>query len=250
MIKFYRKIRQRLLTENKFSKPASPAGRYLIYAIGEILLVIIGILIAVSINGWNEDRKLKIEEQVLLKDLKQEVTSNLTALAKVIEENEKSLQAATDIRALFDDREAFDVMPDSSFRSMVLRMNVNYTYDPRNGILNSIISSGKINELSDKELKYLLASLKEQTIDALESSVSIEQQRVVLWNSTIDNARTIEDGKIVGGLNWKSCYDHRPFRTLTISLFYYTRQGGLEEEHELRSTLEHIIELVDQNIEK
>ena len=43
-------------------------GKYLKYAIGEILLVIIGILIAVSINGWNEDRKIKKEtEQLLIK---------------------------------------------------------------------------------------------------------------------------------------------------------------------------------------
>jgi hypothetical protein len=48
-MKFFRKIRQRLLTENKFSK-------YLIYAIGEIVLVVIGILIALSINNWNQGR--------------------------------------------------------------------------------------------------------------------------------------------------------------------------------------------------
>ncbi len=50
MIKFFRKIRQKLLTENKFSK-------YLIYAIGEIILVVIGILIALQINNANENRK-------------------------------------------------------------------------------------------------------------------------------------------------------------------------------------------------
>jgi hypothetical protein len=49
MIKFFRKIRQQLLTENKFSK-------YLLYAIGEIVLVVIGILIALSINNWNQKR--------------------------------------------------------------------------------------------------------------------------------------------------------------------------------------------------
>jgi hypothetical protein len=48
MIKFFRKIRQQLLTENKFSK-------YLLYAIGEIVLVVIGILIALSINNWNNN---------------------------------------------------------------------------------------------------------------------------------------------------------------------------------------------------
>ena len=50
MIKFFRKIRQRLLTENKFSK-------YLLYAIGEVFLVVIGIMIALQANNWNQSRK-------------------------------------------------------------------------------------------------------------------------------------------------------------------------------------------------
>ncbi|MET6992062.1 DUF6090 family protein [Sediminicola arcticus] len=50
MIKFFRKIRQNLLMENK-------TGRYFKYAIGEIILVVIGILIALSINNWNEESK-------------------------------------------------------------------------------------------------------------------------------------------------------------------------------------------------
>lgn len=52
MISFLRKIRQRLLKENHFSK-------YLLYAIGEIILVVIGILIALQINNWNEEKKSK-----------------------------------------------------------------------------------------------------------------------------------------------------------------------------------------------
>jgi uncharacterized membrane-anchored protein YhcB (DUF1043 family) len=67
MIKFFRKIRQKMLTENKFSK-------YLIYAIGEIILVVIGILIALQINNWNENKKLNAIKDnnyiQLLEDLK------------------------------------------------------------------------------------------------------------------------------------------------------------------------------------
>jgi hypothetical protein len=62
MIKFFRKIRQRLLTENKFSK-------YLLYAIGEIILVVIGILIALQINNWNSYKKDRIKEEKLLHGL-------------------------------------------------------------------------------------------------------------------------------------------------------------------------------------
>ena len=58
MIKFFRKIRQRLLTENKFSK-------YLLYAIGEIVLVVIGIMIALEVNNWNQTRK-QLDNEVQL----------------------------------------------------------------------------------------------------------------------------------------------------------------------------------------
>ena len=49
MLKFFRRIRQKLIAENK-------VGKYLIYAIGEIVLVVIGILIALWINNWNEGK--------------------------------------------------------------------------------------------------------------------------------------------------------------------------------------------------
>ena len=78
MIKFFRKIRQKLLTENKF-------GRYLTYAIGEIILVVIGILIALSINNWNEKRKESQIEIKALIDLKNEFIDNKLKMEESIE---------------------------------------------------------------------------------------------------------------------------------------------------------------------
>ena len=69
MIKFFRRFRQQFLSENKFSK-------YLIYAIGEIILVVIGILIALSINNWNEQRKSSKQELLLLKQLQTDLSTN------------------------------------------------------------------------------------------------------------------------------------------------------------------------------
>ena len=67
MIKFFRRIRQNLVSENKFSK-------YLLYAVGEIVLVVIGILIALQINNWNEESKkqdvIKSQLQNLMTSLK------------------------------------------------------------------------------------------------------------------------------------------------------------------------------------
>jgi len=62
MIKFFRKIRYNLIEKNK-------TGKYLKYAIGEIVLVVIGILIALQINNWNEQRKLNSNDLQLCKEL-------------------------------------------------------------------------------------------------------------------------------------------------------------------------------------
>ena len=56
MIKFFRKIRFRLMSENK-------TGKYLKYALGEILLVMIGILLALQVNNWREDRAILKQER-------------------------------------------------------------------------------------------------------------------------------------------------------------------------------------------
>ena len=242
MIKFFRKIRQDLLSEGKTVK-------YFKYAIGEILLVIIGILIAVSINDWNEGRKLKKAEQSILKDLEQEMTLNLEALDFVIEGNERSFQGAEEIKALFNDREAFDKISDTIFYRLIVKMNWNPTYDPKYGILNSIISSGQINQISNKELKYLLTSIKELTIDALENTVKIETQRDDLLKSSWTSAMIIDDKKNVR-YDVKSLYEHPEFIWATNHLFTSNRRDGLEAEKELKATLEHMIELINKNINK
>jgi hypothetical protein len=73
MINFFRKIRKQLADDNKPLK-------YMRYAIGEIVLVVIGILIALSINNWNEQRKTSKQEIELLKELKLNLNSNIEVL--------------------------------------------------------------------------------------------------------------------------------------------------------------------------
>lgn len=88
MIRFFRGIRGRLLHENRFTK-------YLLYAIGEIVLVVIGILIALSINGWNQDRldkKRAIEyHQRLIEDMDRVIERSNT----INERSNKTLQTIT-----------------------------------------------------------------------------------------------------------------------------------------------------------
>jgi len=91
MIKFFRKIRQNLLMENK-------TGKYLKYAVGEIVLVVIGILIALSINNWNENKKLVNKEVKILKEIKYELEGSLNDLTDDIEDHQRNLNSTRIIR--------------------------------------------------------------------------------------------------------------------------------------------------------
>lgn len=80
MIKFFRKIRFNLMSENK-------TGKYLKYAIGEIILVMIGILLALQVNDWNTKRLLKSKEQVYLKQIRISLKNDLESIKDVKEFN-------------------------------------------------------------------------------------------------------------------------------------------------------------------
>ncbi len=95
MIKFFRHIRQKLLTENKFSK-------YLLYAIGEIILVVIGILIALQINNWNEFRKDQVKEQAYLVNLNKDIKADISYNNRnIFERYDKKVEALKNGKAYY-----------------------------------------------------------------------------------------------------------------------------------------------------
>ncbi len=87
MIKFFRRIRYDLMEKNK-------TGKYLKYAIGEIVLVVIGILIALQVNNWNEQRKLETQELIYLKRLKKELESDVVYFEIQIQEGGEVMNSA------------------------------------------------------------------------------------------------------------------------------------------------------------
>ena len=91
MIKIFRKIRQKLLSENKFSK-------YLLYAMGEIILVVIGILIALQLNTLNQNRQDRIQEQQILVQLLNEYENNLVQLNQKISIRNEIMSKVTEFK--------------------------------------------------------------------------------------------------------------------------------------------------------
>ena len=150
MIKFFRKIRQNLLTENKFSK-------YLLYAIGEIVLVVIGILIALQINTWNEAKKTKNDKLKLMRDLKQELSTNKVELEKYLiglQKNNSQLNKVINFSAGTLD------LPIDSLRLYSSHLVYPYVLSILNSVQEEAISAGKFEILSDT-LKHKLSLLKD-----------------------------------------------------------------------------------------
>jgi len=101
MIKFFRKIRRNLLMENK-------TGKYLKYAIGEIVLVVIGILIALQINNWNENRKSSTKELLILEELHQSLENNKDILSSRGEMFSKTEKEAELLLAYIDAKKEYN----------------------------------------------------------------------------------------------------------------------------------------------
>lgn len=160
MIKFFRHIRQNLIMENKTSN-------YLKYAIGEIVLVVIGILIALQINNWNESRKDNIKKQALLKSLKVEFTLNLEQLDSVMFYDFRVLKST--FRFLHLDPNELAANNRDSLRALLQNTSWLWTFDPQNGALRSGISSGHIHLIKNDSLVNLLFSWQDVVADAKEN---------------------------------------------------------------------------------
>jgi len=105
VIKFFRHIRKSLLSENKFSK-------YLVYAIGEIILVVIGILIALSINNWNEKRKTNSQLQSYLSSIAKNIQSDRLEINIIKALRERHNLAAKDyVKYTYSDSMPIQLVP-------------------------------------------------------------------------------------------------------------------------------------------
>jgi hypothetical protein len=149
MIKFFRHIRQNLLAENKTGKPALSAGRYFKYAIGEIILVVIGILIALQINNWNENRKqnnrsLEYHQRIYEDlarltekgdDLKANADRILTSITKTVSllESKKELTSedrkTVDFVMIWFSRTTYQLPTLSTYEEMKSNGDLNLIYD-------------------------------------------------------------------------------------------------------------------------
>ena len=149
MIKFFRKIRQRLVIEDKFSK-------YLLYAIGEIILVVIGILIALQINNWNEKQKNKQQELIILENILQDLKNDKVGLIDIIERR-TSKAASAEIMANYYNGVKISKLSDYYFHwTNVLYWEAHY---PRNIAFKELINSGNVSIIKSTSIRNSLLDI-------------------------------------------------------------------------------------------
>lgn len=160
MIKFFRNIRKKLAAENK-------AMAYSRYAVGEIILVVIGILIALQINNWNEKRKHKKAEMEFLSGIKNDLQEDKKYIQLIVNLANEKLNAYQQLEEKLP-----EMKQDSLFK--IYLFEGQRTFYPVSGSFESAVSGNEINTYKNKD---------------------ITQSLIKLYNSTY--SRLIDNGKIV-----------------------------------------------------
>ncbi len=195
MISLFRKIRQKLFQQNKLS-------HYLAYAFGEIFLVVIGILIALQINTWNEDRKIRLYELKMLKELKFTLQKDRSFFGSQIPRLEHKRLAANRLLSMLENEEENLDTLNKYFSD--LRFDILFQYNA--GAYGSI-KSGGIDKISNDSIRAKMADIyefliprTEKTLEKLSDSDPVENalveiltQRVI---STLPNGEKVIRGKI------------------------------------------------------
>jgi len=164
MIKFFRKIRQKVLTENKFSK-------YFIYAIGEIILVVIGILIALQINNWNQNQSDRKKEVTILKELKKEFEENSIRYEETIKGQTFALNSNQSFLLCLEKKD-LNYKRDS-IASFILYGTLNYfRAEPVIGAYQSFNASGNISLIQNSALKTKLAAFSSEISQGFEDETA------------------------------------------------------------------------------
>jgi hypothetical protein len=162
MIKFFRKIRQNLLSKGK-------TGKYLKYAIGEIILVMVGILLALQVTNWNSERKDRISERKLLDNIHRDFTANKVNFDSLKVFTYRNVATLDSIIALFP------IDKDSVKIKAFWKHNKNIEdirYNAYSSTVETIINSNSLELIENEKLQGFLMSWKDVLLDFQEEENS------------------------------------------------------------------------------
>jgi hypothetical protein len=209
MIRFFRIIRQKLAAENNVAK-------YLRYAIGEIILVVIGILIALQINNWNENRKERLIEIKYFKNLKHDLQNDSTDL--VYYKNIRLSQADA-ARELLEHAKQKNLKDIYKLDSLYATVAMWWEFVPNNNTFKELISSGNLNIIRNDSIKNLLLELSKENEELVSSRNHMRRE--------YENYLYDQKNKQVNFLDVND-----PYKVKKILDWYYPNQQSVSANYE------------------
>ncbi|TYA53201.1 DUF6090 family protein [Formosa maritima] len=152
MIKFFRRIRQNLLNEGKTTK-------YFKYAIGEILLVMIGILMALHVSNWNTSKKNRLIEQKFLKNLKTDLEVDLYNLDSLSKDRVSKTESAFKLLKLPGATSKKEL---TTLDSLYMNVYGWTSFVPSSTTRQELISSGQLSLIQNDSIKTLILVLNQE----------------------------------------------------------------------------------------
>nr|WP_298999269.1 DUF6090 family protein [uncultured Allomuricauda sp.] len=250
MLKFFRKIRKDLLGKNMFS-------RYFLYAVGEIVLVVIGILIALQIDNWNSEKKDLRAERVYLNSLKTEFSNNLNSLENTIKENEYLIEALEKLGILFNP----DTLKTISEREVALFLNPlgkEVVYFPSKGVMTDIISSGNLKLIQNNALRQKIASF-DNALERIENQERVTSDlrsnimQITSQNGSFSIMFAALDNRPKDKLKFRPKSNKQLFKSLELenNLVLYKRVTQTTNSFfygSLKKDIEEILEMIEQEL--
>ncbi len=154
MIKFFKKIRQKMLTENNFKK-------YFVYALGEILLVMIGISLAFQVSNWDNNRIKKNAENKYYESVRAQIADDKENILGVKDYNNRYMIEFKYVNEIIEnnDRSKLDTL------GLLIRNLTNYSdFDKQGNIYETMVNSGQINLLQNDKIVNGIRDLEEMYI--------------------------------------------------------------------------------------
>jgi hypothetical protein len=150
MLQYFRRIRRNLLDQGSVRK-------YLLYAVGEIGLVVIGILLALAIDNAREARQQNQKEQTYLEGLRNDFRTNRQKLLTLVDINQENYANTKAILTILSEPE-IQVAKDSLSQLFYGAMAYDIRYNPNNSLLLEMVNSGSLKDLSNQELRIRLTN--------------------------------------------------------------------------------------------
>ncbi|OEK04214.1 DUF6090 family protein [Roseivirga misakiensis] len=232
MLYFLRKLRRKDMRNSKYVK----------YAIGEIFLVVTGILIALAINNWNQRRLSRIEEKKLLENISVDFKEAVRTLGSL---NKRRDESILNFQMLIEALSMGNTSDTKHLDSLLGKSIFTPTYNGKNSSLSIIINSGKINLLKNESLKSMLLKWPQQVEDMTEGELDAKKLTYNTWVPLISSYTSTNDWFVNGEFsnvlpfrkrktsvkkNYKGLFEDDQFENIISLLELLYISGKLETE--------------------